>query len=61
IQIDYRGATAGCGLVCNETWRLHPTDELLRQLCRLVGVESVEVLYTGRNRQTENQSTPVSA
>ncbi|MCW8949183.1 MAG: DNA polymerase III subunit alpha, partial [Sedimenticola sp.] len=61
IQIGYKGSSAGCALVCGEAWRINPTDELLRQLGRLLGTESIEVVYSGRNRQTDSQEASLSA
>lgn len=61
IQIGFKGRSAGCALMCNEAWRINPTDELLRQLTRLLGAESVEVIYSGRNRQSERQDESISA
>ncbi len=61
IQIGYKGSSAGCALVCGEAWRINPTDELLRQLGRLLGTESIEVVYSGRNRQADSQEASLSA
>jgi DNA polymerase-3 subunit alpha len=61
IQIGFKGRSAGCALMCSESWRINPTDELLRQLSRLLGAESVEVIYSGRNRQAERQDASISA
>jgi len=60
IQICYQGDSAAGALVCDERWRVRPTDELLRQLSRLLTMESVEVIYA-RGRATERTETVTPA
>jgi DNA polymerase-3 subunit alpha len=60
IQICYQGVASTAALVCDETWRVQPADELLRQLSRLLGMESVEVIYH-RGRVAERQDAGVPA
>ncbi|AKH19315.1 DNA polymerase III subunit alpha [Sedimenticola thiotaurini] len=59
IQFCYRGQSAQGTLNCDEQWRVHPTDELLRQLSRLLGQESVEVVYA-RGRVPERTQAVAS-
>jgi DNA polymerase-3 subunit alpha len=60
IQICYQGVSSAAALVCDEAWRVQPADELLRQLSRLLGMESVEVIYN-RGRVAERQDAGVPA
>ncbi|WP_321527991.1 DNA polymerase III subunit alpha [Sedimenticola selenatireducens] len=59
LQICYQGDTAAAALRCDESWRVHPADELLRQLSRLLNMESVEVIYSrGRVMERAEAVTP---
>lgn len=60
IQIYYQGDSATGALICDERWRVHPADELLRQLSRLLNMESVEVIYS-RGRTLERAEAMVPA
>jgi DNA polymerase-3 subunit alpha len=49
IRLHYQTAGAAGDLLFGQTWRVNPTDELLRRLGRLLGSENVRVIY-GRAR-----------
>ena len=45
IFIEYRTATAKATIQLGEDWRVHPNDELLIRLRRLVSIDKVQVKY----------------
>lgn len=45
IVFGYRSATAKSSLQFGDEWRVHPSDELVLRLRRLLGVDAVEVRY----------------
>ena len=45
IVIHYRNHNAKAALQLGDDWRIHPSDELLNRLRRLLTVEAVEVRY----------------
>jgi len=45
VRIDYRTGGASGQLVLGSTWRVQPTDELLKRLRHLLGVGAVHVSY----------------
>jgi DNA polymerase-3 subunit alpha len=49
IRLHYRTDQAEGDILFGQTWRVNPTDELLRRLHRLLGSENVRVIY-GRAR-----------
>lgn len=49
IRLHYRKASAKGVFRLSEDWRVRPTDELLRQLCRLCGPDSVFLQYRPEN------------
>jgi DNA polymerase-3 subunit alpha len=61
LVLNYRGSTSSGTLVCGEAWKLRPTDELIRKLTRLLGPESVEVVYSPRSRMADNRSASGSS
>jgi len=49
IRLHYRTDQAEGDILFGQTWRVNPTDELLRRLHRLLGSDNVQVIY-GRAR-----------
>jgi DNA polymerase-3 subunit alpha len=45
ISIDYTAATAKATLLLGDDWRVHPSDELLIRLRRLLPADAVQVRY----------------
>ena len=45
IRFHYRSRQVEGDIVLGEEWRVHPTDELLRRLQRLLGNDNVQVVY----------------
>jgi DNA polymerase-3 subunit alpha len=45
VVIDYYSASAKATLQLGDDWRVHPADELLVRLRRLLGAEMVEIKY----------------
>lgn len=45
IHINYRSATAKASMQLDDNWRVYPSDELLIQLRRFLGVAAVQVKY----------------
>ena len=53
VVVNYRRPGARGRLVCGNGWRVEPADALLKRLRRILGPESVEVLYDGTRRPPE--------
>ncbi len=45
VVINYRRPDAKAEIALGETWRVHPTDELLHRLRESIGEQSVQIIY----------------
>ncbi len=55
LRVHYERHDASGVVRLGEGWRVHPTDELIRQLAKLLGDENVKVVY-GRSLPQENSA-----
>ena len=54
IRLRYCRADAEAEIRCGPDWRIKPTDQLLRQLRRLLGPDAISVRYRPAPRQAES-------
>ena len=45
VVVDYQRPDARAEIALGETWRVHPTDELLHRLRESIGEQSVQIVY----------------
>ncbi len=59
LRFSYQRSDAGGMLRCGDAWRVRPTDELLRQLRRLLGNQGVCLRYGARSAETQGTAIAV--
>jgi len=52
VALMYRGPSAHARIALGEDWQVHPTQELIQRLGKLVGGENVRVVYSRRGLAT---------